>query len=179
MRKKKLALYGCVGLLVGGWVLLGVLSAVGSSLDEKLSLHAESLLTAPPEALYATLTTQDALVTWWGQTGDPAGRTVRALPGPEAGIGMQIEVTTDGSITEQWILTAAEPPEQVRYTVDFQGFTVERLITFTPSESGTWATWDDVGVIEEPFMRFFTLLPEDILLGVPYTALSSLDAASQ
>lgn len=177
--KRKL-LYGCLGLLVGGGALLGALAAVGSSLDDELSLHAESLLTAPPEALYATLTTRDALVAWWGQTGDPAaGRTVRAAPGPAAGVGMQIEVLTDGSVSEQWVLTAAEPPGLVRYTVDLQGFTVERTITLTASGSGTWATWDDLGMLESPFMRFFTLLPEDVLLSVPYTALTSLDAASQ
>ncbi|MFT5686819.1 MAG: hypothetical protein ACI8RZ_007776 [Myxococcota bacterium] len=172
---KKRILQSCGGLLIAAALMLGLLAVGGLALDDEIDTHVESNLSATPQALYPLLTTQAGLVQWWGEAAD---REAVALAGPAEGVGMQVEIRFDGMVFEHWTLTEAEPG-QVRYTIDLQGFILQRTITLTEHNGGTWAIWEDSGVIESPFMRYLTLLPEDVLLTLPYSALSALDAAAQ
>jgi len=81
-------------------------------------------------------------------------------------------------ILEEWELLAATENRSATYLIDFRIFMIERIITLSPSATGTHATWVETARLDSPLMRWLKLMPMDDKLDHMRIALESLDEAA-
>ena len=163
MKKLKVAAGVLVGLVV--LVVLG-----GYALDSHVELSTTGTLKAKPAAVFEQVNSYDGEVEWWTEAmkayegEDMPAMTIVHAGGPEQGTGMLINFMMGEQVGEEWTFLASEPGKIV-IEVDFQMFVVERTLTFEPEGEGTKITWSETADIQNPVMRYFTVImpPDEVI----------------
>jgi uncharacterized protein YndB with AHSA1/START domain len=153
----------------------------GFLIDGEVKLETEATLSAPPEAVFEVLNTYEGQVEWWTLAMKPhieAGMSpvdIEHSGGGASGKGMQLQFVAGGDVAEDWEVLESDAPNRIVYDVDFQIFAVERTLTLTPEGAGTHVTWSDTAQIDNPVMRYLTLMPSDSVIENFNGALRALD----
>lgn len=145
MRRRTKWLLGIPGVLIAA-VLLAM--AVGLFLPETHTATVSVQITAPPDSVWAAITSIDDFPAW-----RPGIERVERLPG-RAGRPVWRETGTYGTITFEEV--AADPPYRLvtRIADEDQPFGGTWTWTLEPEGGGTRVTITEEGEIYNPFFRF-------------------------
>jgi hypothetical protein len=167
MNWKKILL-GLVGLFVA---FVAVLFFGGMMMDGTVALETEATLDAPPEVVHRLMADPTGVIKWWTGAAEElgseamSGMTIEQGEGPAAGPGATVLFKLGDTLAEEWTLVSVDAPNEVVWDVDFQMFVVRRTLQLKADGGDkTSMRWADIGTFENPFMRWFTLMPAEGVL---------------
>jgi len=153
--KKVAVVIGVIGVLAGLFTLSGYLLPRDVKLETSMDIDASA------ERVFWYFDTQAGIQAWWTAVGEAQPQAdmppmqVRALPGPKAGVGAQIDFAMGEEVTEHWVVLESTAPTTVVYEVDYLAFAVRRSILIESVDADTSRVrWIETTDLSNPLMRW-------------------------
>lgn len=169
-----------VAVFIGGGVvaLMAGLYGLGALIDPVVILATERDLAAEPEHLAALIGSPEGVVEWWNHAGDMHGEnriSERILLRAE---GNTVSFVAGEQIFETWTLVESDASHAV-WDIDFKSMVTQRTLSLAKSEVGTLFSWHEEGRVDNPVLRWTTLLPQQNVMSNFHSAMQIAESAAQ